>query len=70
MFKYRSKCRWNLLISINNTIVEISPDQEYISSHKIDSKYLELISGPVEEDKKIKKLKEKVDDYTINNSKA
>lgn len=71
MLKYRSKCRWNLLLCIDDTIIEICPNQEFLSSHEIDSKYLELILEPKQEiiiEKKSpqKKVKETLND-AINN---
>lgn len=66
MFKYRSKCRWNLLLYINNSVVEIRPDEEFLSSHIVESKYLELKEEP-EAPKKIKKQKEDVNE-SLNNS--
>jgi hypothetical protein len=69
MFKYRSKCKWNLLLQIDKKIVEICPNQEFISNVEIFSKYLELVINPIEvlEKKPNKKGKDKLDD-TINNS--
>jgi hypothetical protein len=71
MLKYRSKCRWNLLLCIDDKIVEICPNQEFLSSHEVDSKYLELISEPKQEiiiEKKPtqKKVKEFINE-SINN---
>jgi hypothetical protein len=69
MFKYRSKCKWNLLLYIDKNIVEICPNQEFTSNIEVTSKYLELIIEPIQvlDKKLIKKGKEKLDD-TINNS--
>jgi hypothetical protein len=43
MFKYRSKCKWNQLLSINNNVIEIRPGEFFESSHELDSPFIELI---------------------------
>jgi len=57
MFKYRSKCRWNMLLHINGDIVEIRPGELFESNTHISSRYLELITQPITTKKrgKIKK---------------
>jgi len=47
MFKYRSKCRWNMLLHINGNIVEIRPGELFESNANISSRYLELITKPI-----------------------
>ena len=49
MYKYRSKCRWNMLLYVNDDIVEIRPGELFEAGHTIESRHLEL----VEEKKKI-----------------
>jgi len=44
MFKYRSRCKWNQLLSINNKIIEIRPGEFFESSQELDSPFLELVA--------------------------
>lgn len=43
MFKYRSRCKWNQLLSINNKIIEIRPGEFFECSQELDSPFLELV---------------------------
>lgn len=43
MYKYRSKCRFNMLLFIEGNIVEILPSELFESKELIDSKYLEIV---------------------------
>ena len=52
MYKYRSKCRWNMLLHIDGEVVEIRPSELFESKNFVNSRYLELISKPVERKKK------------------
>jgi len=59
MFKYRSKCRWNMLLYIDGNLVEIRPSELFESVALIDSRYLELIDEPqLDSEPKKKKIKE------------
>jgi hypothetical protein len=59
MYKYRSKCRWNMLLHIDGEVVEIRPSELFESKILINSRYLELIEEPkLEEPKSNKKVKE------------
>jgi hypothetical protein len=46
MYKYRSKCRWNMLLHIDGEVIEIRPGEQFESKGYIDSRYLELITKP------------------------
>jgi hypothetical protein len=52
MYKYRSKCRWNMLLHIDGEVVEIRPSEFFESKTLVASRYLELISKPIEKKKK------------------
>ena len=43
MYKYKSKCRWNMLLCVDDKIVEIRPGELFESAHFIDSRYLNCI---------------------------
>lgn len=64
MFKYISKCRWNILLQFGNEIVEIRPSELFESNVLLESRFLELVeSEPAieevsEEPVKKKKAKE------------
>ena len=59
MFKYRSRCRWNMLLYIDGNLVEIRPSELFESVALIDSRYLELIDEPqLDSEPKKKKIKE------------
>ena len=59
MFKYRSRCRWNMLLYIDGNLVEIRPSELFESIALIDSRYLELIDEPQSDSEpKKKKIKE------------
>jgi hypothetical protein len=68
MFKYRSKCKWNQLLSINNKIVEIRPGEFFEASHQVDSPFIELILEPkINIDLKKKRV---VEDVNTSDSQA
>jgi len=46
MFKYRSKCRWNMLLHIDGEVVEIRPGEFFQSKKEVDSRYLEVLHVP------------------------
>jgi hypothetical protein len=46
MYKYRSKCRWNMLLHIDGEIVEIRPGELFNSKGLVESRYLELMDQP------------------------
>jgi hypothetical protein len=41
--KYRSKCRWNMLLHIDGEIIEIRPGEEFSSKTPVSSRHLEEI---------------------------
>lgn len=43
MYKYRSKCRWNMLLHIDGEVVEIRPSEFFESKAPVESRYLELV---------------------------
>ena len=61
MHKYRSKCRWNMLLHIDGEVVEIRPSEFFSSKAIVESRYLELISQPKKRVKTTKKVVEKLD---------
>jgi len=50
MFKYRSKCRWNMLLCIDGEVIEIRPSELFESKTLVESRYLELIEEEVKEE--------------------
>jgi hypothetical protein len=44
MHKYRSKCRWNMLLHIDDAIVEIRPGEEFTSVSLVSSRFLQEIT--------------------------
>ena len=44
MHKYRSKCRWNMLLHIDGAVVEIRPGELFESKSLVDSRYLEVLN--------------------------
>jgi hypothetical protein len=48
MYKYRSKCRWNMLLHIDEEVVEIRPSELFESKSLVSSRYLELLKEPKE----------------------
>lgn len=51
MHKYRSKCRWNMLLHVDNEIVEIRPGEEFTSKTLVNSRHLEEL-GKISKGKK------------------
>lgn len=47
MYKYKSKCRWNMLLYLDNKIIEIRPGELFESKTFVDSRYLQVISSPL-----------------------
>jgi len=46
MYKYKSKCRWNMLLYIDGEVVEIRPAELFESAQLIESRYLTRIDPP------------------------
>ena len=42
MYKYKSKCRWNLLLYTDGDIKEIRPGELFTSNTLIESRFVEL----------------------------
>jgi hypothetical protein len=61
MYKYRSKCRWNMLLHIDGEVVEIRPSELFESKGAVESRYLDLISKPKKVEKPSKKQVESLD---------
>jgi len=47
MYKYKSKCRWNMLIHLENEIIEIRPGELFESKTFVNSRYLQVLSSPI-----------------------
>jgi len=45
MYKYKSKCRWNMLLHVDEEVVEIRPGELFKSKKEIKSRYLDLIEN-------------------------
>ena len=56
MYKYKSKCRWNMLLCLDNNIVEIRPGELFESKTLVDSRYLDIVDSFIPK-KKIKRQK-------------
>jgi len=61
MYKYRSKCRWNMLLHIDGEVIEIRPGELFESKTLVSSRNLEIISKPIEKKKKGRPPKENTD---------
>jgi len=59
MFKYRSRCRFTVLIALKNGILEIYPGQEITTEESIDYPSLELIQ-PEEDKQEVKSIKRRI----------
>lgn len=46
MFKYKSHCRFNLLIALQNKIIEVRPGELVVSDVPLDYPNLVLIEDP------------------------
>ena len=46
MYKYRSKCRWNMLLHIDGEVIEIRPGELFESKTLVTSRNLEILSRP------------------------
>ena len=44
MYKYRSKCRWNMLLHIDGEVIEIRPGEQFKSKKEVESRFLELLN--------------------------
>jgi superfamily II DNA or RNA helicase len=55
MFKYRSKCRWNMLLYIDGEVIEIRPSELFESKSLVESRYLEILDHQEPEEKSKKK---------------
>jgi len=53
MYKYRSKCRWNMLLHIDGEVIEIRPGELFKSKKEVPSRYLDLVA-PKKRQPKIK----------------
>lgn len=51
MYKYKSKCRWNMLLYLDNDVIEIRPGELFESKSLVDSRYLDIISSPTKKKK-------------------
>ena len=51
MYKYRSRCRWNMLLHIDGEVIEIRPGELFESKTLVSSRNLEIISKPKEKKK-------------------
>tara|TARA_R110002051_G_scaffold324426_2_gene421659 strand:- start:983 stop:1189 length:207 start_codon:yes stop_codon:yes gene_type:complete len=51
MYKYRSKCRWNMLLHIDGEVIEIRPGELFESQTLVSSRNLEIISKPLKKKK-------------------
>jgi len=61
MFKYKSRCRFTILIALKNSIIEIYPGQEITIDESIDYPSLELIE-PIDQIKETKSIKKRIKD--------
>jgi len=59
MFKYKSRCRFTILIALKNGILEIYPGQEITTEEPIDYPSLELIQ-PEEDKQEVKSIKRRI----------
>lgn len=46
MYKYRSKCRWNMLLHIDGEVIEIRPGEMFKSKAPVESRFLEVLKEP------------------------
>ena len=46
MYKYKSTCRYNLLVHYNGSVEEVRPNQIIESTTKLDLPYLKWINSP------------------------
>ena len=56
MYKYKSTCRFKMLIYVGSDILEIRPQQVISSEVGIDHPYLKLITAKKKNNPKIKKV--------------
>ena len=68
MYKYRSKCRWNMLLHIDGEVIEIRPGELFESKTLVSSRNLEIISKPIQEKKKGRPPKESINGNKSQNS--
>mgnify|MGYP003140508338 CR=1 FL=1 len=47
MYKYKSKCRWNMLLHVSGEIMEIRPGELFESKTLVTSRYLQVVNKPV-----------------------
>lgn len=59
MFKYKSRCRFTILIALGDKIIEIFPGQEILTVHEINYPSLELIE-PEEQRIELKSIKKRI----------
>jgi len=51
MYKYKSKCRWNMLLYLDNNVIEIRPGELFESKSLVNSRYLDIIDQPIRKKK-------------------
>ena len=69
MHKYRSKCRWNMLLHIDDAIVEIRPGEEFTYPEIIESRFVELkIDPPIKKSKIGRPKKKEISSNIFENS--
>jgi len=69
MYKYKSTCRFKMLVYANTDIIEIRPQQVIESPISLDHPYLQLLEGSVKS-KKVYKPKKKKETLDGNNRKT
>lgn len=72
MYKYKSKCRWNMLLHVSGEIMEIRPGELFESKTLVTSRYLEVVNKPIVKKKgppkKINLFEEKLNGTSSNKS--
>ena len=68
MYKYRSKCRWNMLLHIDGEVIEIRPGELFESKTLVDSRYLNVIEQDKDEPKKKKGRPKTITNETVDES--
>jgi len=61
MYKYKSKCRWNMLLHVDEAVVEIRPGELFKSKKEIKSRHLvQIHNKSITIKKKIKPKKKSI----------
>ena len=68
MYKYKSTCRFKMLIYANTDIIEIRPQQVIESPISLDHPYLHLVEDPVKPKKTYKPSKKKKETLVDGNN--